>query len=71
MSCFQSWTTCLLRYLDREVETVLFSDYIEKYLLKMYQIFEDLELLHNEIILWDYMRQYVFFGINLYCINYT
>jgi hypothetical protein len=66
---FQSWTTCLLRYLDRS-RTVLFSDYIEKYLLKnVSEIFEDLELLQRDYPMGLY--ETICFGINLYCINYT
>ena len=66
---FQSWTTCLLRYLDQS-RTKLFSEYIEKYLLtNVSQIFDDLEELQDNYPMGMYETRC--FGINLYGINYS
>lgn len=68
---FQSWTTCLLRYLDpSRGRQILFSDYIESYLLtNVSQVFDDLESLQDEYPIGLYETKC--FGINLYGINYS
>lgn len=66
---FQTWTTCLLRYLDTS-RTKLFSEYIEKYLLtNVSGIFDDLDCLKNTYPIGMYETRC--FGINLYGINYS
>lgn len=63
---YQSWKTCLLRYINDEM---LFSNYITNYLLKnVDNIFNDLYYLYNQYPLNFYETKC--FEINLYKIDY-
>lgn len=66
---YQSWKTCLIKYLDVNRQK-LFSEYIEQYMLKnVGEIFDDLEELSC-----DYppgMYQTRCFNIGLYSLNYN
>ena len=66
---YQSWSTCLFKYLDPN-RTQFFSEYIEKYLLtNVSQIFDDLESLRYDYPIGIYRTRC--FDINLYSVNYS